>query len=132
MVKPPDPPWFRRLYRALGPLAGGFLLDTFDFATFGPLGYGGGFVVGALLGGWVAAMEGFGWTGRLYCAVLAAFYTALPRTELFPLATAIAAASRFLRPGSGARDPEALEASVEGSAEPGETGPEPDAPSRSR
>ena len=105
MENGPVTSWPRRLYHALGPLAGGFLLDSVDLATFGPLGYGGGFLVGALLGAWVASMEGFGWTGRLYCAVLAAFYTALPRTELFPLATAIAATSRLIR--SGAPEPPA-------------------------
>ena len=84
-----------RLHRALGPLAGGLILDFVDIATFGPVGILGGFLVGALAGWWVSSIYEFSPRSRVLLAVLAAVYTAVPLTEPLPLATAISALARF-------------------------------------
>ena len=86
-----------RLHRALGPLAGGLILDFVDIATFGPVGLLGGFVVGGLAGWWVSSIYEFSPRSRLALAALAAVYTAVPLTEPLPLATAISALARFRR-----------------------------------
>ena len=71
----------------LGPIAGGFLLDLVDLATFGPVGLYGGFVIGGALGWWLAGQHGLGRRGRFIGAVLAAVYSATPATEWLPLGT---------------------------------------------
>ncbi|MHC4824323.1 MAG: hypothetical protein ACYTEP_09925 [Planctomycetota bacterium] len=86
---------FRKLYRALGPLAGGILLDTLDLATFGPLGLYVGWMVGLLVGWWIASIHEFGSIGKALFAALAAVYLTMPMTELFPVATLVSAAARF-------------------------------------
>lgn len=84
-----------RLHRALGPLAGGIVLDFVDLATFGPIGLLGGFVMGGLIGWWISSIYDFSLRGRSVFAVLAAAYTAIPFTEILPLATMISAWARF-------------------------------------
>ncbi|MGQ0633305.1 MAG: hypothetical protein ACT4QC_01740 [Planctomycetaceae bacterium] len=84
-----------RLHRALGPLAGGIIIDFVDFATFGPIGLVLGPVLGGLAGWWVSSIYQFGWRGRAVVATLAAVYCTIPFTELLPLATLVAAVARF-------------------------------------
>jgi hypothetical protein len=84
-----------RLHRALGPLAGGMILDFVDLATFGPVGLFGGFLIGAAVGWWVSSIYGFTTQARILFATFAAIYTAIPFTELLPLATIISAIARF-------------------------------------
>lgn len=85
----------RKLYRALGPLAGGILLDTLDLATFGPFGLYVGWLVGLTVGWWIASMHDFGTFGKAIFAALAALYLTMPMTELFPIATTVSAVARF-------------------------------------
>jgi hypothetical protein len=87
-----------RLHRALGPLAGGIIIDFIDLVTFGPIGLVVGPVVGGLVGWWVSSIYGFGPRGRALVAFLAAIYCTVPFTELFPLATMVAATARFREP----------------------------------
>lgn len=84
-----------RLYRALGPLAGGIILDVTDFLTFGPIGIALGLIIGCPVGYWVSGMYGFSKRTRVVFAVLAGVYCTIPFTELIPLATMISAIARY-------------------------------------
>ena len=84
-----------RLHRALGPIAGGLILDFVDLATFGPFGIYGGFIFGGLIGWWISSIYEFQIRGRLIFAFLAAFYLFVPFTEVIPVATIISAFARF-------------------------------------
>ncbi len=85
----------RRLYRALGPLAGGIILDTLDLATFGPFGLAVGWLVGFTVGWWIASLNDFGSWGRLGFALMSALYLTVPWTEVLPLATTVSALARY-------------------------------------
>jgi hypothetical protein len=84
-----------KLYRALGPLAGGLLLDVLDVATFGPLGIYFGWLVGYLVGWWMASFYHFRPAGKFLFASLAAIYLTLPMTEFVPVATLVSAFARY-------------------------------------
>jgi len=99
------PTFWQRLYAALGPVAGGMLLDGLDIATFGPMGIYVGWAVGAAVGWWLAGIYGFRTAGRLAIALAAALYLTVPFSEPFPVATAVSAASRFFRQPSPAGEP---------------------------
>ncbi len=88
-------PLIYRLHRALGPLAGGIILDTMDLLTFGPIGLAGGFLLAMAIGWWVSGIYEFETRARLIFALLAGIYAAIPFTEVFPIATAISALARF-------------------------------------
>lgn len=94
---PPDSKFtlVERLHRALGPLAGGFILDFMDLVTFGPLGFYAGPLIGALIGWWITSIYRFSIPSRVLWAVLAALYCAIPGTEFIPVATLISALARF-------------------------------------
>ena len=92
---PHDYPLIYRLYRAVGPLAGGILLDTIDLVTFGPIGIMGGFVIAITVGWWISSIYHFPVKGRILFAVLAGIYTAIPMTEIIPVATMVSAIARF-------------------------------------
>lgn len=77
-VAQPREPLLRRLHRALGPIGGGLILDLLDLATFGPIGWYGGFVVGGLVGWWRAGLYGFPPRARPWIAAGAAVYMAVP------------------------------------------------------
>ncbi|MDA1179442.1 MAG: hypothetical protein O2931_11660 [Planctomycetota bacterium] len=64
-----------RLYRALGPLAGGIILDVTDFLTFGPIGIALGLIIGCPVGYWVSGMSK---RTRVLFAVLAGVYCTIP------------------------------------------------------
>jgi hypothetical protein len=83
------------LYRALGPLAGGILLDTLDIATFGPVGIYVGWFVGYAVGWWMASFYNFHPAGKFLFASIAAIYLTLPMTEFVPVATLVSAFARF-------------------------------------
>jgi len=87
-----------RLYRTLGPIAAGMVLDFLDLATVGPIGLYVGAVVGGIAGWWLAGLEGLGSTGRWVLAVLSAIYMSVPLTEPIPVATLLGAVARFLQP----------------------------------
>lgn len=93
-----------RLFRAVGPLAGGLILDYVDFITFGPAGIPIGLIVGFAVGYWVSRIYGFSNAGRAIFAALAAAYCAIPFTNLLPLATIIACVARFSHDGARAGD----------------------------
>jgi hypothetical protein len=84
-----------RLFRSLGPIGGCILLDLVDLATFGPVGLFGGFLLGAVVGWWVAALYGFSSRQRILITLAAAAYTAIPFTEPLPVASALGAIARF-------------------------------------
>jgi hypothetical protein len=73
--------------RSLGPIAGGFLLDLVDLATYGPLGLYGGFLLGGAAGWWLASRLGLSSRARIAVALAAAVYSATPATEFVPLGT---------------------------------------------
>jgi hypothetical protein len=73
--------------RSLGPIAGGFLLDLVDLATYGPLGLYGGFLLGGAAGWWLASRLGPSSKARIALALAAAVYSATPATEFVPLGT---------------------------------------------
>ena len=96
--RPDEPlpePLLARLHRALGPLAGGLILDVVDLAMFGPLGLLAGPVVGAAVGWWVSSLYRLSATDRVVFAALAALYVSFPLTEVLPIATLISAFARF-------------------------------------
>ncbi len=84
-----------KIYRALGPLAGGIILDLFDIATFGPLGIYAGWLVGYLVGWWITSFYSFKASTRFILASLAAIYLTIPMTELIPVATVVSALARY-------------------------------------
>ncbi len=88
------PGFVRRLHRALGPLAGGLILDFLDLATFGPLGVA-GFFVGALIGWWITSIYGFSTRAKLSWSIVAGIYCLVPFTEFIPVATIISAVARY-------------------------------------
>lgn len=85
----------KRFHHAIGPIAGGLLLDAADLITFGPLGLYGGFVLGALVALWLTTLYRFTIPFRLLWAFLAGLYCTMPMTEPFPIATVLAAVHRF-------------------------------------
>lgn len=91
----------KKLYRALGPIAGGLFLDMLDLATFGPFGFYVGWIVGLSVGWWMASIYGFGNLGKTLFACMAAIYLTMPFTELVPVATIISAFARFRGSASG-------------------------------
>ena len=90
-----------RLHRALGPLAGGVVLDTADFVTFGPIGLLIGFFVGCMVGWWISSFYKYSKEAQLKWAILAGIYCAFPFTALIPLATLISATGRFQEQPAG-------------------------------
>ena len=95
--KPEEPekePLIRRINRALGPLAGGLILDLVDLSTWGPLGIF-GFFIGLLVGWWIGSIYGFSNKIKLVWALLAGFYCLVPLTEFIPVATIISACARL-------------------------------------
>jgi hypothetical protein len=87
--------WGERVLSSFGPLAGGYLLDLMDLATFGPLGFYLGPLLGGLLGWWLATVYRFGVLGQSILALLTALYCMFPATEFLPLATIVLALVRF-------------------------------------
>lgn len=83
-----------RLHRALGPIAGGLLLDFTDLATFGPLGVLGPFL-GAAVVLWMSSLYRFSLKTKIFLAFLAGVYCMVPMTEPFPIATLVCVACRF-------------------------------------
>lgn len=89
--------WGERVLRSFGPLAGGYLLDVLDLATFGPLGLYLGPLLGGLLGWWLASVYRFGWLGQSLLILLTMVYCMIPATEFVPLATIVFALIRFAK-----------------------------------
>ena len=94
-TEPEKPDFFVRLYRALGPLAGGLLLDFADLATFGPTGFFAGPFIGVAIAFWICSIYRFSFWTKVMLSLLAGLYCAVPMTEPLPLATLITAACRF-------------------------------------
>jgi hypothetical protein len=94
-TEPPPRTLWDRLHYALGPLAGGIIIDVADVISAGPVGPLGGMLIGMPVGWYVASMYGFQTPSRLLIATLSGVYCLIPRTELIPLATMISACSRF-------------------------------------
>ena len=86
---------FTRLTYALGPLAGGMLLDVMDLATLGPIGIGFGWLLGGGVAWWIGSIYGFSFDKKVILAALAAVYCSVPMTEMLPVATIVSAACRF-------------------------------------
>lgn len=87
--------WGERVLRSFGPLAGGYFLDILDLATFGPLGFYLGPLMGGLLGWWLATVYRFGIFWQTVMTLLTAIYCMFPGTEFVPLATLVFALVRF-------------------------------------
>ncbi len=98
---PPPPPapvkstFLARIHRALGPVAGGLIIDLLDLATIGPIGIYLGMVVGCLVGWWVGSFLRFSTRARLSWSFLCGLYCTLPLTGFFPVMTIISAVARF-------------------------------------
>ncbi len=90
--------WGERMLRSFGPLAGGYLLDVMDLATWGPVGFYLGPVIGGLLGWWLSTVYQLGWLAQLIVMTLTAAYCLMPGTELLPVATIVFALIRFAQP----------------------------------
>jgi hypothetical protein len=103
VVKTPEPPpsaptLWTRLHAALGPIAGGLVLDFVDLVTFGPIGLAVGPIVGGIVGWWLCSFYRLTGATRLLAIVAAGVYCFIPFTEPFPLATIVAAMGRFVNP----------------------------------
>lgn len=86
-----------RLLHSFGPLAAGYLIDVLDLATFGPIGFYLGPLLGGLLGWWLAAVYRLGSVGQSVVVLLVALYCMIPATEFIPLATLVLALIRFTK-----------------------------------
>ena len=89
--------WLGR--QTLAPVLAGVLLDAIDFATMGPIGLSGGFLVAGGAGYWIAVELGLQRRSRIGLALMAAAYAATPFTELLPLGTLVGLLTRFTRIG---------------------------------
>ena len=92
-----------RLWRALGPVLLGMLVDCGDLATLGPLAlvaFPAGMVAGYLFSGFLDVSP----TWRVGITVLTGLYWASP-LNFVPLATVFATAVQVFRPGALAREP---------------------------
>ena len=86
----------QRLHHAIGPIAGGMILDAADLITFGPLGIYAGAIVGVVVGFWITSIYGLSLAWRIFWAAAAALYCTVPMTELFPVATGISAVAPYV------------------------------------
>ena len=84
-----------RLYRALGPIAGGLMLDFVDLATLGPIGLFLGPFLGFAAAMWICSIYRFSLRTKIWLSLLAGLYCMVPMTEPFPLATITMAFCRF-------------------------------------
>lgn len=73
----------------LPPVVAGMILDGVDFATMGPFGLSGGFLLGGLAAAWAARETGFRGRTVWWAALGGAIYAATPATEFLPLGTLI-------------------------------------------
>ena len=89
-----------RSLRALGPVAGGIVLDLADVASFGPVGLFTGFGIGGLLGWYLSGVYGYASSTRPLAALAAAVYCAIPMTEPLPLATILSVMSMLAPDGN--------------------------------
>ncbi len=87
--------WTSRLYRALGPIAGGLVLDFVDLATLGPIGLFLGPFLGFAAAMWICSIYRFSLRTKIWLSLLAGLYCMVPMTEPFPLATITMAFCRF-------------------------------------
>jgi len=71
-------------------LLAGLTLDLVDLSTEGPLGALGG-ILGAGLVWWLSGTYGLGASRRMWVAIAAGLYCALPSTELIPVGTLLGA-----------------------------------------
>lgn len=87
--------WVERMNQTFGPIVAGILIDTLDAATLGRFGL----LLGMMLGGsaayWMCSIYRLPIWQRLGWALVAGLYCTWPRTEFIPLATLIAAFSRY-------------------------------------
>lgn len=90
-----QPGMWMRLYRALGPVTGGLLLDFVDFATMGPIGLVVGPFLGFATGFWICSAYRFSIWTKISLSLLAGIYCMVPMTEPLPLATLVTACCRF-------------------------------------
>ena len=84
-----------RIHRALGPVAGGLIIDFVDLATFGPIGIFLGLILGGGIGWWVGSIYRFSPENRTLWAVVCGIYCTIPFTAIFPVMTIISAVARF-------------------------------------
>ena len=89
------PVFFARLYRALGPIAGGLLLDFADLTTFGMFGVFTGPFIGFIVTLWICSFYRFSVWTKVMLSLLGGLYCMAPMTEPFPLATLMTAICRF-------------------------------------
>lgn len=88
--RPVDPPRSAPSNRGrVPPVIAGMIVDAVDFATMGPIGLAGGFVLGAIAAGWAARDVGLRGRAVAWVALAGAIYAATPATELVPLGTLI-------------------------------------------
>lgn len=73
----------------IAPVFVGLILDAVDFATMGPLGLSGGFLLGGAAAFWGARQVGLEGRSVWLAAIGGAIYAATPATELLPLGTLI-------------------------------------------
>ncbi len=81
-----DPP---KRGRPIPPVLLGMIVDAVDFATLGPIGLYGGFVLGGLAAYWAAREAGMRGRGAWLAGLAGAVYAGTPATEMVPLATII-------------------------------------------
>ncbi|MCA9741816.1 MAG: hypothetical protein H6695_17625 [Deferribacteres bacterium] len=77
--------------KVLLPIISGLLIDIIDFATFGPLGLYGGFVLGAAATYFLCMLQRVPQRQSIYLAIAAGLYCMTPLTEFIPLGTALGA-----------------------------------------
>ncbi|PID28228.1 MAG: hypothetical protein CR982_04555 [Candidatus Cloacimonadota bacterium] len=81
----------KRVYKVIGPIAGGMVLDLADLATFGPMGLYVGIFAGAIITFYITSFYNLDKFTRFALILLGGVYCTLPMTEAIPAATLVSA-----------------------------------------
>jgi hypothetical protein len=81
----------KSIYKAIGPLAGGIILDLADLATFGPIGLYVGVIAGSIITFYITSFYKLDKFSRTILIIMGGIYCTLPMTEAIPAATLLSA-----------------------------------------
>ncbi|MBN1968244.1 MAG: hypothetical protein JXR48_09595 [Candidatus Delongbacteria bacterium] len=86
---------FQKVHKALGPIAGGIILDLADLATFGPIGFYIGMIAGATISYYISTFYKLDKFTTILVMLIGGIYCTIPFTEAIPAATIVTALIRL-------------------------------------